>query len=818
MLLAFVQMKAETFFTNVDGVEWAFNVLSETDKTCEVAQQEGWVSFTGDGIMYYGPAHVVVPSEVNGYKVVALGWQAFEACGMKSVSLPSTITKIGYSAFNGCESMESVNLPEGITDLPQSVFRSCTSLKSLSLPSGLKTIGSEAFTFSGLETIILPSCVTEIPYQCFRGSALRHIVIPETIDVIGEAAFNICSNLESIDIRASITEIPDAMCLGCTVLNNVTIPEGVESIGTSAFCGTQLETLVLPSTLRKIGNDAFYCYYDDYYVTTFRGRYYTLRYIDCKSTTPPEIGNNTFFKATFYYGPHQYTGTPSNSEAVMTLIVPDNCLDAYKATDGWNAFSHIYQQSGNRDGEYLTYFIERERDIKTKASVLEMTFHVLSEQDKTVAVEGKNGLPCMSKTAYSGASLVIPSNICGYRIVRVGDRAFEEVNFLDIELPSTVKEIGSSAFKLSGLQYATLSNQLTVIGDSAFMSSSLKYIEMPRRLLQISRDAFSGCSNLQDIELPTGLEKLGSKAFQGCTSLRYVTSHITDLDNLKVSWIRDYATDDGYVSGNINDVFQDINSECVLRVPRGYRKFYARNNPWKLFAYIEQFDDVSTPEIDTMEDSTDMDFAVSINQTDDLSSLVLNNIYFTLNPETDYYDADEGCIVIGSTVSEEQLAGIDGLSVGDTELEDSFDGIIFRLPAGSGAVSIDSEIGTMRTLCVKIGSAPAVRFSSDGRTIINVVYDIDEPKYVYIYADMTIQNARQRRALTQTSNETIVKLYGMKWDISTNGITSIEKSENNSGKTPTEYYTLDGRRISNLQRGFNVIRMNDGSMRKVIMK
>lgn len=826
--------EGDEFWVTIDGYDWRFTVTNEAEKTCEVAQQYMWVDFgCGERPCYMGPSEVNVPSEVEGYRVTALGNQAFEACGMDKIQLPDGIVRIGWCALNGCENLTDINLPENLTEIEGYAFQGCVSLKNLILPQSLISIGESAFNYSGIEEIEWPENVKVIPRECFMMASLRNIVIPSGITSIGEGAFEKCNQLQRVIVPESVTsigpsafkdctlleslvfegnlaEIPSSMCLGCSSLTSFNIPDGVTTIGGSAFQGTNLQTVIIPESVVSIGKWAFYCYYDSRKSQGIWQRYYTLRHVYCLSSEAPHLADEAFFRSEYINGAKHL-----NSANVMTLTIPDGSTAAYTGADGWSAFPHIYEKHGNRNGEYLTYFLDERTDwTKTNAPV-EMTFRVISEEEKKVALQGVGAGPCISKTAYQSEYLTVPNEVCGYKAVAIGRNAFREVSVRDVEFPATITEIESCAFTDSYIDYITLPSQVTFIGDSAFSHASMKYMDMPRRLRHIGREAFYGCSKLLDIELPSEVKVLGRRAFFGCSALRLVTSHIKVPAEVKYAWVRDYPDSEGYFSDAESELFYGISDNCVLRVPQGTRKLYYRKYVWSQFSYLEQYDDTSVPEISPQDEGSNVLFSGAVSEADDLTSLVMNNVYFTLDPEQDYYDPATGSIVLMSSVSEEQFDTIGGLSVGDSELEDAFDGIIFEVPAGYGRICVDVMTSDSRLLCVKIGEHPASRFSAIERHTIEVAYENDIPQYVYIYAEDIPEDNRLKANAMQEKSQ--VRIYGMSWEGASDA-TSLEQIGRPDTGAAKEYYSVYGYRLSAPQRGMNIIRYPDGTTKKVFVK
>ena len=85
------------------------------------------------------------------------------------------------------------------------------------------------------------------------------VVIPEGVKSIGDSAFEYCKSLTSIVIPESVTSIGDSAFWRCSSLTSVVIPEGVKSIGDSAFWGClSLTSVVIPEGVKSIGASAFY--------------------------------------------------------------------------------------------------------------------------------------------------------------------------------------------------------------------------------------------------------------------------------------------------------------------------------------------------------------------------------------------------------------------------------------------------------------------------------------------------------------------------------------------------------------------------------
>lgn len=83
--------------------------------------------------------------------------------GLTQMTIPNSVTSIGYSAFNGCRSLASITIPNNVTSIGSSAFGDCSSLTQITIPSSVASIVINAFkNHRVLISIIIPSNVTSI--------------------------------------------------------------------------------------------------------------------------------------------------------------------------------------------------------------------------------------------------------------------------------------------------------------------------------------------------------------------------------------------------------------------------------------------------------------------------------------------------------------------------------------------------------------------------------------------------------------------------------------------------------------------------------
>ena len=209
------------------------------------------------------------------------------------VVIPSCVTEIGDSAFDGCYDLKDVTIPNGVLSIGTYAFQYCRRLTGMTIPQSVTNIGTRAFTgcdelrtFSvdpanrfyssrgglllnkdgtvlvrGIDDcgVVVPDGVTTIGVAAFGWCGwLENVEIPESVTTIGDTAFSGCESLTSIEIP-SVTTIGDAAFSGCESLTSIEIPRGVTIIGASAFygCTGLVSRVVIPDSVTNIEWNAF---------------------------------------------------------------------------------------------------------------------------------------------------------------------------------------------------------------------------------------------------------------------------------------------------------------------------------------------------------------------------------------------------------------------------------------------------------------------------------------------------------------------------------------------------------------------------------
>lgn len=186
--------------------------------------------------------------------------------------IPDKITDIGNYAFNGVTGL-SGNLISAITisntqvtEIGDFAFTGSDVGKQFNMPSTLKIIGESAFqACSNLNFFTIPDSVTSVGESCFASSGISLVTIGSGVTELPDSLFFNCQNLQSNDARK--IEIPSQIkrigtrCFGaCTNehFSSIEVPSSVEILGDSCFAGcTSLAKVVLNPGLQSIESNVF---------------------------------------------------------------------------------------------------------------------------------------------------------------------------------------------------------------------------------------------------------------------------------------------------------------------------------------------------------------------------------------------------------------------------------------------------------------------------------------------------------------------------------------------------------------------------------
>ena len=468
---------------------------------------------------------LVIPSEIDGHTVVAIGNRAFENRGeLYSVVIPDTVTSIGSSAFSGCSNLSEVKLSNNLTSIGNWAFRNCVSISSIHVPKTLTNIDTYGWNWrypfsgcSGLKKVSFDDDATAIPGALFGNTGLEEVIVPDTITSIGERSFAGCTNLKELKLSKNLDTLGNRAFLNCTALKSVKVPKTLKNVDTyganwwypfqgcsgikevefeqgitnipGALFGdcTGLKEIIIPDTVTSIGE------------RSFAG---CTNLIELKlSKNLDTLGNRAFLNCT----------------ALQSVKVPKTLknVDTYGA-NWWYPFQGC---SGIKEVEFE---------------------------------QGITNIPAAIFGDCTGLKeIIIPDTVTS-----IGERSFAGCSSLNnVTIPDSVTSIGASAFDgCSTLPDVKLPKYLDSIGNYAFRNcTSLKTVNVPKTLKNVDTHGilwkypFSGCSGITSITfdegitdipanlfgncicesvelvIPEGVVSIGDRAFTGCLNIKSVS-------------------------------------------------------------------------------------------------------------------------------------------------------------------------------------------------------------------------------------------------------------------------------------------------------
>ena len=179
------------------------------------------------------------------------------------------------------------------------------------------------------------SCVKAIGNGAFSGcTSLEGVMLPSGLETIGDDAFNVCYAATWISIPQTVTSIGNRAFRYCTVMGGATLPNGLTSLGSNAFerC-SNFATINIPKTLTYIPSGCFTYNHGLSMIDLHDGitsigdsafyHCYGLNYVICRRIIPPTIGTSVF----------------GQCPILNKIYVPAQSVDTYKTTSGWSEYS-----------------------------------------------------------------------------------------------------------------------------------------------------------------------------------------------------------------------------------------------------------------------------------------------------------------------------------------------------------------------------------------------------------------------------------------------------------------------------------------------
>lgn len=491
-----------------------------------------------------------IVSVVMPESVVKIDSHAFEKCiRLKEISFSPNITDIGYDAFSGCKALKEVVLPDALQYLGSGAFGDCEKLTELvcnapefvpeSDPfqshSGKDVVGltdkngyvvwaKTLFSYIGTsKEIIVPDGVERLADRVFESSNwglgkkynFESVVLPDSVKYIGRRAFKNCKMLKSIHIPSGVEIAANAFdaCSGLADEAGFFIHDGK----VLAYTGDS-DTVTVPDGVRVISDHLF--------ANEFEGNpgNRNIHVVNLPDSLE-EIGDAAF------------EGCRLLEKIAIPVSVKKMGANVFKDCDHLVnvVMPHSIEEMGEGvfigcrgladengfiiSNHTLHSYYGSDRDIVIPEGIVSIMNNVFNKVDIT-SIQLPNTLKSLGSAfagCYSLTEIIIPEGVEAIK----GTTFDGCIRLKKVVLPSTIKRIGSWAFRgCEALEDIVIPDNTELIDLGAFeRCKSLQSVNLPGSIREIGGGAFAGCTSLADVQLHEGLLKIKYKAFSGCISI-----------------------------------------------------------------------------------------------------------------------------------------------------------------------------------------------------------------------------------------------------------------------------------------------------------
>lgn len=365
-----------------------------------------------------------------------------------------------------------------------------------------------------------------IPFAAFRFAVgLRHVTLPRNLRAIDNNAFQGCTNLTSVEMSNKMSVIMASAFEDCKSLTSIHLNDGLQVIAEYAFLNCSLDSIVIPPTVKKIGDQSLSGNkLKKLYLmpkVAPKGVNYSVNCMDCDidifcGSTPPDVetyipvgSKESYRMANGWDYLINCTETdcfplePVKAQPFEAVITAEGQLGELLSATGYAIDSLVVKGSVN------------EADIRAiNGAVAEAYIKVVDMKDAKV----KEG--------------IIPHD--AFAPYNNSNRSYREPNLRRIILPEDIVEIGDNAFNRCTAEIINLPKSVIKMGVDAFSGSNVMFdrLVIPVGVAEIPKGCFSECKGIKEIILPPTLQKIGVGAFSG-TGIKKIElpSNITEISD-----------------------------------------------------------------------------------------------------------------------------------------------------------------------------------------------------------------------------------------------------------------------------------------------
>lgn len=459
------------------------------------------------------------------------------------------------------DSTGTLTLPSSVTKIGEGAFSNVEGLKTIIIPGTCKVIGTNAFAYnSTLEKVIIEDGVEIIEAKAFMECNKLHTVeMANTVTQIGDLAFYDNANLKNINLSTGITTLKQYAFQNCA-FQEIIIPNGIKKIESYTFCLCKnLKKIMLPEKLSKIDSTAFN---------------------ECKNVTDIQINKNNknfifengilmsanrkqmiiilenAIKGDTFVVPKGVkileADMLSNYPQITTVYIPSSAIIIHPRFINTNITKVNIDIDNTKYETYNNAIYEKNNDIKEV-----LTRYYGTDSEVTIE-EGTKKIGDYAFYMKSINNIFLPESL-----EEIGNQSFNGTNFTQLSLGINVQKLDSlflynskvtnliinqenpnyivennvlynkdrtqgikelmfAIYPLGTIDTFEIPEGVTKIGDYAFHhQKNMKSIKIPETVTEIG-NSFNYCYSLQKIEIPSSVTKISNLCFANSSNLNEI--------------------------------------------------------------------------------------------------------------------------------------------------------------------------------------------------------------------------------------------------------------------------------------------------------
>ena len=747
--------------TTVDGVEWTYTIVSESDKTCMLGG-----STTGDdGTVVYYPAvnvntsgYITIPGTLDGYKVVTIGKEAFRGCNIEAIEIPAEVTYIDDNAFADCSRLNVVSCNGHPYDISESAFEGLYSQITAYYPDGygegfyLKK-GWNKFSKwyeQGVEGMlrVIEDLLDDLSCMCDKAmnklaEKAKESEAPELREKLAELYTRLqdCQHqfVEFVNEGKVVVEQSQYLYEECERLRVMIVEFDMQidqyqppmkiAINEENVPDANFRANVAASDIDKDQDG----YLSEEEITATKKlkasyksiadlkgiEYFTsITELKCSGNqlTSLDVSKNTALTDLACHNNQLTSLDVSNNMALISLECDHNRLTSLDLSNNtaltklWCFDSQLTSLDVSNNTALTSLWCSNNQltslDVSKNTALKQLD--CANNQLTSIDVSKNTAL----KVLYCANNQLTSLDVSNNAALAWLDTSNNPLTSIDVSKNTALVSLWCIENQLTSLdvsnntaleQLDTSKNQLTSLDLSN--NAALTYLwtsNIPLTSLDVSK-------NTALITLVCDGNQLISIDLTNNTALNFIRCYNNQIGETEmgklVESLPEVSEGRFYVKMLMDDSDKNIITKSQVAA--------AKEKGWTVYAYEPtsdgyynsvEYEGSDPQDLNPVDGGDKIDIGTEINTDTNLDGNVVGNILYNISSGNGEYNAQEGCLVINKPTSDETMSTLEGKDIFGEDVKDNFTGIVLKVAEGSGKVAIEAETTGPMVLKMKVGN------------------------------------------------------------------------------------------------------------------